>query len=113
MATQITNITDESVQRHILLVGDEEITITLRFFQTVEIWTMDVGWRGETFYGFMLSLGVLHIRALNWPFDFFVAATDNSGLAPFRLGDFAEARCELYFVGAEEMQQVRGVEVPQ
>lgn len=112
MAIQITNITDEPRQRHILLVNDEEITVVLNFYQTVEMWTFDVSWRGETFYGFMLSLGVLHIRALNWPFDFFVSTTDSSGLAPFRLGDFSEGRCELYFVTADEMQSIRGLEVP-
>lgn len=112
MAIQITNITDEPRQRHILLVNDEEITVTLNFYETVEMWTFDVSWRGETFYGFMLSLGVLHIRALNWPFDFFVSTTDSSGLAPFRLGDFSEGRCELYFVTSDEMQSIRGLEVP-
>lgn len=112
MAVQITGITEEPRQRHILLVRDEEIIVTLNFYQTSELWAMDVSWRGETFYGFMLSLGVLHIRALNWPFDFFVSTTDDSGLAPFRLGDFSEGRCELYFVTAEEMQELRGLEVP-
>lgn len=112
MAIQITNITDEPRQRHIILARDEEITLTLNFFQTSELWTFDISWRGETFYGFMLSLGVLHIRALNWPFDFFVSVTDGSGMAPFRQGDFAEGRAELYFVTAEEMQELRGLAVP-
>ena len=112
MAIQITNITDEPSQRHVLLVRDEEIILTLNFYQVSEFWTFDISWRNETYYGFMLSLGVLHIRALNWPFDFFVSVTDGSGQAPFRLGDFAEGRCELYFVGTDEMQELRGLEVP-
>ena len=112
MAFQIINLTDEPIQRHILLVNDEEITLTPRFYQVSEFWTFDISWRGETFSGFMISLGVLHIRALNWPFDFFASVTDGSGMAPFRLGDFAEGRCELYFVTADEMQELRGIEVP-
>lgn len=104
MAIQITGITDEPRQRHILLVRDEEITLTLNFYAVSEFWSFDVSWRGETFHGFMMSLGVLHIRALNWPFDFFVAVNDSSGQAPFRQGDFAEGRCDLYFVTEEEMQ---------
>lgn len=112
MAIQITNITDEPRQRHVILARDEEITLTLSFYQTSELWAFDISWRGETFYGFMLSLGVLHIRALNWPFDFFVSVTDGSGMAPFRQGDFAEGRAELYFVTAEEMQEIRGLAVP-
>ena len=112
MAIQITGITDESRQRHILLQNDEEITLTLNFYQVAEFWSFDVSWRGETYEGFMLSLGVLHIRELNWPFDFFVSLTDSSGQAPFRLGDFSEGRCELYFVTAGEMQELRGLEVP-
>lgn len=112
MSIEIIGVTDEPQQRHILLVRDEEIIITLNFFQVSEFWTLDVSWRGKTYYGFMLSLGVLHIRALNWPFDFFVSTTDKSGMAPFRQGDFVEGRCELYFVPAGEMQELRGLEVP-
>lgn len=112
MAFQVTNITDEPRQQHLLLVNDEEITVTLEFYQVTEMWAMSVSWRGETFNGFMLSLGCLHIQALNWPFDFFVSTTDASGLAPFRIGDFAEGRCELYFVTDVEMVERRGAEVP-
>lgn len=112
MAFQIINITDEPSQRHVLLVDDEEIVLTLNFDQVSEFWSFDVSWRNVRKNGFMLSLGCLHIQALNWPFDFFVSNTDSSGLAPFRLGDFSEGRCELYFVTAEEMQERRGLEVP-
>lgn len=112
MAFQITNITDEPSQRHTLLVGDDEITLILNFYDVTEMWSFDVAWRGVRYNGFMISLGCLHIQALNWPFDFFAVATDNSGMAPFRLGDFSEGRCELYFVTAEEMVERRGLEVP-
>lgn len=112
MAFQITNITDEPSQRHVLLVGDDEITLTLNFYDVTEMWSFDVSWREVQYNGFMISLGCLHIQALNWPFDFFCLTTDGSGLAPFRLGDFLEGRCELYFVTAEEMQEQRGLEVP-
>lgn len=112
MAFQITNITDEPSQQHTLLVNDEEITFILNFYEVTEMWSFDVAWRGERFNGFMISLGCLHIQALNWPFDFFCSVTDGSGMAPFRLGDFAEGRAEMYFVTADEMQEVRGLEVP-
>lgn len=112
MALQITNITDDPRQRHILLIGDDEIILTLEFYQVTEMWAMSVSWRGQTFSGFMLSLGCLHIRSLNWPFDFVVGTTDGSGLGPFRPGDFSDGRCELYFVAADEMMAVRGVAVP-
>lgn len=112
MAFQIVNVTDEPRQRHVLLVGDDEIILVLNFYEVAQFWSFDVTYRNESYYGFMLSLGVLHIQALNWPFDFFVSNTDTSGIAPFRLGDFSEGRCELYFVSAEEMQELRGLEVP-
>lgn len=112
MAFLITNITDEPSQRHTLFSGDEEITLILNFYEVTEIWTFDVEWRGVRKNGFMISLGCLHIQALNWPFDFFCSVTDGSGMAPFRLGDFSEGRAELYFVTADEMQQRRGLEVP-
>jgi len=112
VAIEIINITDEPGQRHTLLEGNEEITLTLNFYEVTETWTFDVAWRGVKKNGFMISLGCLHIQALNWPFDFFCVTTDGSGLAPFRLGDFSEDRCELYFVTAEEMIERRGLEVP-
>lgn len=112
MAYQITNITDEPSQRHVLLAGDEEIIFILSFFQVTQMWAFDVEWRGVRVNGFMVSLGCLHIQALNWPFDFFCSVTDGSGMAPFRLGDFSEGRAEMYFVTAEEMVERRGLEVP-
>lgn len=112
MAFQITNITDEPSQRHVLLVDDEEITLILNFYAVTEMWSFDVSWREVRFNGFMISLGCLHIQALNWPFDFFCLATDGSGMAPFRLTDFIEGRCEMYFVTDTEMQDRRGLEVP-
>ena len=45
MAFQITNITDEPSQRHVLLVDDEEIIIILNFYQVSEFWSFDVSWR--------------------------------------------------------------------
>lgn len=107
MAFQIINITDEPSQRHVLLVNDEEIIITLNFYQGPQFWSFDVSWRNERYNGFMMSLGCLHIQALNWPFDFFVSTTDSSGLAPFRLGDFSEGRCEFYIVLQEEIEAPR------
>lgn len=112
MAFQITNITDEPSQRHTILDGDEEITFILSFFEVTQMWVFDVSWREVRYNGFMVSLGCLHIQALNWPFDFFCVTTDGSGIAPFRLGDFSEGRCEMYFVTAEEMIERRGLEVP-
>ena len=112
MAFQITNITDEPSQRHVILSGDEEIIFTLHFYSTVQMWAFDVSWRGAQFNGFAVSLGCLHIQALNWPFDFFCSVTDGSGMAPFRLGDFSEGRAEMYFVPPDEMEAFRGVDVP-
>jgi hypothetical protein len=112
MAFQITNITDEPSQRHVLLSGDEEITLILNFYEVTQMWSFDVSWREVRRNGFMISLGCLHIQALNWPFDFFCVTTDSSGMAPFRLGDFSEGRCELYFVTEAEMLERRGLEVP-
>ena len=107
MGFQITNITDDASQRHVLLVDDEEITLTLRFHAVSQHWTFDVSWREVLRTGFMISLGCLHIRSLNWPFDFFCLATDGSGMAPFRLGDFIEGRCEFYIALQEEIEAPR------
>ena len=108
---RVNDITSEVIQRHTLLVDDFEIVIQLRFFPAVEIWQLSVELGEKDINGIKLSAGVLHMRGYNYPFDFVVALTDSSGIDPFRIDDFETGRCELYYVTANEMVEIRGLEV--
>ncbi|EKN5984137.1 hypothetical protein ACJQ62_001525 [Yersinia enterocolitica] len=108
----ITNITDEPIQRHVLLFDRGEAVIIIRHLPTVEIWKIRVEYQGDFIDGVKLSLGALHFRHKNWPFDIALLCTDNSGIDPHRADDFASGRCELYMVTPEEMIEIRGGDVP-
>lgn len=108
---KINNITTDPFQRHTLLLDDKELTLELRFLPAVQIWIMDVEYLGRWQRGVKLSASVLHLRSFNFPFDFTVELTDGSGIDPFRLDDFADQRCELYFVTPAEMIEIRGQEI--
>lgn len=110
---RVDNITADPHQRHTLLVDNGQIILTLRFLPVVQIWVMDVEYRGKVQRGVKLSASVLHLRSFNYPFDFSVVLTDDTGIDPFRLDDFETERCELYYVTPDEMVEVRGLEVPE
>lgn len=108
---RVENITAAPYQRHTLLLDDQELTLELRFLPAVQIWIMNVEYLGRWQRGIKLSASVLHLRSFNFPFDFTVDLTDDSGIDPFRLDDFLNQRCELYFVTPEEMTELRGQEI--
>lgn len=110
---RVDNITADPHQHHTLLTEQGQVLLELRFLPAVQIWIMGVEYRGKVQRGIKLSANVHHIRGFNYPFDFTVVLTDDSGIDPFRRDDFDTGRCELYFITPEEMEQVRGLEVSQ
>lgn len=112
MASKILNIDGDAHQRHTLQFGEEEITLSLRYHPTVEMWTMDVGYQGQSASGYKLSVGVLHMQSRNFPFDFIVGDNSGQGLDPIRRDDFESGRCSLYLLDAADMENLRGVPVP-
>lgn len=109
---RLTNLGSESIQRHVVLFDESEIVVTLRFFPTIERWTVSCDYNGMSIYNKPLSVGVLHIRNFNLPFDFFCRDLSGNGLDPFQKTDFSDGRCALYLVEREDMRLIRGVEVP-
>lgn len=105
---KIENITNEPHQRHTVVFQESEITLVLRFLPVVQIWVMFIEYKGKTVNGAKLSVGTLHIRSRNLPFDFYVTDNSGSGLDPVRLDDFSANRCSLYMMEAEDMEQIRG-----
>lgn len=112
MPVQILNIDSEAHQRHTLLFGNQEIVLSLRYHPTVEIWTMDVTYQGQQANGYKLTVGVLHMQSRNFPFDFVVGDNSGFGLDPVRRDDFETGRCSLYLLDADDMEAVRGVQIP-
>lgn len=110
---QIENITADPHQRHTLLTDAGQVVIVLRFLPVVQIWVMDIEHEGRAQRGVKLSASVLHIRSFNFPFDFTVVLTDDTGIDPFRRDDFETGRCELYFVTPADMVDLRGLELPE
>jgi hypothetical protein len=112
MPIQIENIDGDAHQRHTVLFGESEIVISLRYHPTVEMWTLDVTYGDRQALGYKLSVGVLHMRSRNFPFDFVVGDNTGQGLDPVRLDDFETGRCSLYMLDAADMEAIRGAPVP-
>ena len=112
MAVRIQNISDEAHQRHVLVFEVSELVLELRYHPTVEMWTFDTEYKGVRVKGAKLSVGVLHMRSRNMPFDFAVLDLADTGLDPFRLDDFSTGRCGLYLLDASDMEGVRNAPVP-
>ena len=112
MAVKIQNITDETHQRHTIIFDGSEIIVALRFHPTVEMWVLDIEYKSQLANGHKLSVGVLHMRSRNFPFDFVVIDAEDVGLDPFRRDDFSTGRCALYLLDAADMEAVRDAPVP-
>lgn len=109
---KLQNVTDEPHQRHTIVFEESEIVLSLRYLPTVEMWVMDVSYKGIDTHGLKLSVAVLHMRSRNLPFDFIVVDNLETGLDPIRVDDFATGRCSMYLLEAEDMQEIRGAAVP-
>jgi len=114
----IEKINDEPIQTHTLEFSRGVIDLKLRFLPVVQIWMMDVTYTKAdndqpepTIYSVKLALANTHVRHRNWPFDFAVIDTSGEGIDPFRIDDFSNGRCEMYFVTPEEMIELRGADV--
>lgn len=109
---RIENLGPETWQRHTIIFQETEITLTLHYYPTAELWTMDVQYKDFEIYGVGLAVNVLHMESSNQPFGFVVRDTSGNGLDPFRRNDFSESRTVLYLIEADEMESIRGIEVP-
>ena len=109
---QIVNITQTANQQHTIALEDQEITLSLRFYPTIEQWNFDVEFKEKKVIGVRLSLGTLHIISANLPFDFIVIDGSGEGIDPFKVDDFVvDGRCKLYILDPAEMELIRGVPV--
>lgn len=107
----LTNITNDPIQTHIIEFNDSQLTFTLRFLPTVSMWFFDFGYQGEQYSGFKLSLGVRHLVAYNFPFDFVIRDTSLSGIDPFKADDFSSGRIQIFLLEPEDLAELRGYEV--
>lgn len=112
MAVRIAALTNDADQQHTLLTDSGTVRLRLRFHPVAQIWTMDVEYGDDAVYGVRLAAGTRHVQGARWPFDFYVRETLGSGVCPYKADDWSSGRCELWFVTAAEMEEIRGVEVP-
>lgn len=109
---QVTNLTDDPFQEHVILFEESEIILDLRFYSTVEKWVFNVSFKDFSILGVKLAVNTLHMESSNMPFDFIVTDESGSGLDPFKLNDWEDERCNLFMLNALEMEEIRGVKVP-
>ena len=108
---KLTGISDESIQRHILLVGEKNATMTMKFLSNSGVWIFDIEYNDQNIYGLKFSIGVLHLANYNFPFDLILTDTDNSGIDPFKIDDFFAERILLYQLEPNELSNLRGYSV--
>ena len=111
MPRLVQNITNESIQRHVLIYNDIETIIILRFSSQVGAWFIDVNTGDKFAYGVKLAVGVQHIESRNMPCDFTVTDNKTNSIDPFRSDDFSEGRCSLILLDNEDMVEIRGQRV--
>ena len=112
MPIRLNNITDDAHQLHAVRIDEAEVTVTLRYFDNVGMWTISAEYGERSAYGYKLALDTLHMQSRNFPFDFVVLDTSGSGLDPSRKDDFLTGRCELFMLNSSDMEDVRGGPVP-
>jgi hypothetical protein len=109
---EVTNITTDPFQRHVITTERGPITLLLRFYPRAQFWTLSVDYLGTVRNGLKLSMGTLHMRSANFPFDFIVTDNGATGIDPFTVEDFASGRCRLLMLEREDMEEIRGQPVP-
>ncbi len=109
---EIMNITNDPFQRHTIITPDGSIEIKLRYYPRAQFWTLSTKYKDVSCKGLKLSLGTLHLRSRNMPFDFIVIADTNSGIDPFTREDFATGRCRLLMLEKSDMESIRAQPVP-
>lgn len=108
---EILNIDDSAYQKHFLIFEESEIILELRYLSPVQQWFISAEYKNRSIKNAKLSCGSIHMRAKNFPFDFFVVDNYGYDVDPFRLTDFSDGRCTLYLLDASEMQTIRGTSV--
>ena len=107
----ITNISDDANQLHTIPYFDSEIKIELLFTAVVQCWFMAVQYEDKAINGLKLSLGTLHLRSNNLPFDFVVTDMIGTGFDPYQRDDFLNERYKLILMEAADMEERRGFAV--
>lgn len=109
---EIMNISDDPYQKHTIVTPESPVNIELRFYPKAQFWTLSVRYGEKIINGLKLSLGVLHMRSHNLPFDFIAVDKSNTGIDPFKADDFVSGRIRLLMLDRQDMEEVRGQPIP-
>lgn len=107
----ISNVSDESIQRHTIPLQDENITLIIRFYSVIQIWTMDCTYKGVTVRGTKCTVGSLHFAYKNWPFDFVFDDLSTAKIDPYKSDDFTSGRMRMFYLEPQDMVLIRGYAV--
>jgi len=105
---EIENISNEALQRHVILFEESEITLTLRYLSVVSIWVYNVEYKGKQSNGHKLACLTPHMYSTNFPFDFIVRDNNGTGLDPVDINDFFNERCTLFMLEPDDIEALRG-----
>lgn len=108
---EIINITDEAQQLHKIPFFDFEIRLSISFHAVIAAWFIDIEYKDKSVNSIKLSLGTLHLRSNNLPFDFVVVDLLNNGFDPFKIDDFLSERFKLILLEPDDMEERRGYAV--
>jgi hypothetical protein len=109
---RLENVTDESIQNHILEAQGITVNLTLYWRPQVESWFADVEYGDIQRNGIRLVVGTLHVQSANMPLDIVVRDNSDFGLDPMRRDDFSTRRCDILVLMPDEMEEIRGAPVP-
>jgi len=104
---EIENITAEAIQRHLIVLEESEVILTLRYYPKSLIWCFDAEFLNKRTLGIKLSVGALHMVSQNQPFDFEVIDNSQLGIDPFQITDFSSNRCTLLMLERDDMVIIR------
>ena len=104
----INSIQDSGLQNFLIPYLDDTIILDLRFSSTVESWFADIEYKGVSYKGECLTLGVLSFESTPFPFRVMIEEKNQTGIDPFRLDDFITERCLFYIVSLDEAEVIRG-----
>lgn len=108
---QYLNIGNEPIQRFTYEFENVKLDLLFRYYQTTEMWTVDVTYKDKVRNGIRLACGVDLIKGFNIPACMFVKDNTGNGIDPFLLEDFAENRCTFLILTPNETFKFNGFEL--
>lgn len=100
----INKITNDPSQQLILTgINGISITLTLRFLPRVQKWIMGIAYGTTSIQGISVVAGLNLLRQWKNVIPFGITCVCPDGLDPYQISDFANERCLLYLLTADDV----------